>query len=143
MIYNERGAEQADTVLQPIIQSDTLKSSHVLLDLDFVIRSELGDASIFPATTRIESLEDAVTCWAQILKLENSDPLKARRLAELLVQYSTYHPSAEFPPMWIERARDISSRSHLQGNELEKAHISSCGGGGGGRGRARGERDSL
>ena len=41
-IYNERGARQADTVLQPILQNQDTK---VLSDLDFAIRSELGDAS--------------------------------------------------------------------------------------------------
>jgi len=111
-IYNERGAEQADSVLM-IIQ-ENLKSSKPLSDLDFCIRSELGDIGILPAapaTTVVNSLADAIACWAQILMLEKCDALEARRLARLLVQYNRKCPDTEFPPQWIECAQSIASRS--------------------------------
>ncbi len=62
----------------------------MLFVLDFVIRIELGYACNSPctATTCVVSLADAITCWAEILKLETSDPLELRRLAGLLVQYN-------------------------------------------------------
>ncbi len=101
-IYNERGAQQADTLLQPIIKNDNMKMSQALSDLNFVIRNDIGDArNSDPATTGgVDSLADAVTCWAQISKLENIDPVKSQILAKLLVEYKEKNPDIEIPRLW-------------------------------------------
>ena len=95
-----------------ITQQEKIELRNVLSDLDFAIRSESGasDSPDICFANGVKSLADAISCWAQILKLEKYDPLESSRLAELLVQFNTKCPNTEFPPQWIERAKDITSR---------------------------------
>ena len=97
-----------------ILRHENAKTLKLLSDLDFAFHSKPGDAkdtSVFSATRGIESLEDAITCWAQILKLEYTDPDESRKLTDLLVRYKKESPDTDFPSLWLDRADTIASRS--------------------------------
>ena len=79
-----------------------MKMRNILSDLDFGICSELGDKTILPtlpATTVANRLAVDIAGWAHIMKFDNYDALRARRMAPLLVQYNKKCPNTEFQPL--------------------------------------------
>jgi hypothetical protein len=116
--YNKQGALRANEVLL----AQTKKSSKAskfkpqdLIDIGFVINHELSNSSSIlpPATTctHVDSLADAVSCCAQILRLKDHDFNKAQSLAALLIKYTQIHAHTQLPPSWIQQARTISENS--------------------------------
>ena len=110
-IYNERGAKQAERALIAL-QKKYLEMCNLVSDLNFSFRRKPGNADNSPSLSAdVETLTDAVICWAQISKLEKIDPVDSSRLAKLLLEFNAKHPNSEFPPQWIELAKDYASRS--------------------------------
>ena len=115
-IYSEQGAIKADNALKLHSSlnntNSTISGSFALSDLQFIVRTELGEADniVHPQPQTLiqpNCLADTLHCWAQALRLRVHDLHQASYYAQLLLDYHLKDPDANIPTNWIAESKTI------------------------------------